>query len=143
MIKFIILVNKFGQTRISQYFEELDSALKKTLESELVRKCLSRNPDKSFVIEHLDYKVVFRRYASLYFIIGVDLAEENPMAYYILIHRFVQILDSYFGNVCELDIMFNLDKVYYILEEMIQNGDVVDNNENVILGPLKVLDNVN
>jgi len=28
-------------------------------------------------------------------------------------------LDSYFGNVCELDIMFNLDKVYYILEEII------------------------
>ena len=65
------------------------------------------------------------------------------MAYYILIHRFVQILDQYFGNVCELDVMFKLDKVFYILEEIIQNGDVVDNNENVILGPLKVLDKVN
>ena len=73
----------------------------------------------------------------------MDKDEENPMAYYIMIHRFVQILDSYFGNVCELDIMFNLDKVYYILEEMIQNGDLIDNNENSILGPLKVLDNVN
>ena len=50
------------------------------------------------------------------------------MSYYILIHRFVQILDEYFENVCELDIMLNLDKVYYILEELIQNGDVIDNN---------------
>ena len=41
------------------------------------------------------------------------------MAYFILIHRFVQILDKYFGNVCELDIMINLDKVYYILDELI------------------------
>ena len=63
------------------------------------------------------------------------------MGFYILIHRFVQLLDSYFGNVCELDIMLNLDKVYYILEEMIQNGDLIDGSEKAILGPLKVLDN--
>ena len=77
----------------------------------------------------------------MYFIFGIDKEEENEMAYYILIHRFVQILDKYFENVCELDIMFNLDKVYYILEEIIQNGDVIDNNEKTILGPVHVLDN--
>lgn len=38
--------------------------------------------------------------------------------------------------------MFNLDKVYFILEEMVQGGSVVENNEKTILGPLHVLDNV-
>ena len=28
-----------------------------------------------------------------------------------LIHQYVEILDSYFGNVCELDLIFNFDKV--------------------------------
>ena len=37
--------------------------------------------------------------------------------------------------------MYNLDKVYYVIEEFIQNGDVVDINEKAILGPLYVLDN--
>merc|ERR1711976_911310 len=118
MIKFILMVNKLGQTRIAQYFENIEKSKRKTLESELVRKCLSRSPEKSFIIEYLDYKVIFRRYASLYFIFSIDKNEDNEMSYYILIHRFVQILDEYFENVCELDIMLNLDKVYYILEEI-------------------------
>ena len=141
MIKFVLLVNKLGQTRVAQYYENLPKEERKTLESELVRRCLSRSAEKCFTIFHHKTKIIFRRYASLYFIFGIDKEEENEMAYYILIHRFVQILDKYFENVCELDIMFNLDKVYYILEEIIQNGDVIDNNEKTILGPVHVLDN--
>lgn len=92
---------------------------KKVLESELVRKCLARNPEKSFIFEYQNHKIVYRRYASLYFMFGISKEEQNEMSYFILIHRFVQILDKYFGNVCELDIMINLDKVYYILDELI------------------------
>jgi hypothetical protein len=33
-----------------------------------------------------------------------------------LIHLFVETLDQYFGNVCELDIVFNFNKVYGILD---------------------------
>ena len=135
------MVNKVSQTRVAQYYTELPKTERKTLESELVRKCLSRSASKSFLLSHLNYKIIYRRYASLYFIIGVDSTEENELSYYILIHRFVQVLDKYFENVCELDIMFSLDKVYFILEEMIQDGFVVDNNEKTILGPIHVLDN--
>lgn len=28
-----------------------------------------------------------------------------------IIHLFVEVLDKYFGNVCELDIVFNFNKV--------------------------------
>ena len=34
------------------------------------------------------------------------------------IHLFVEVLDRYFGNVCELDIIFNFHKAYYILDEI-------------------------
>jgi len=28
-----------------------------------------------------------------------------------MIHTFVEVLDKYFGNVCELDLIFNFHKV--------------------------------
>ena len=37
-------------------------------------------------------------------------------------------------------IMFNLDKVHMILDEMIMNGQIVETNKNRILAPVSVLD---
>ena len=102
MIKFILMVNKLGQTRVAQYYFEMPKQERRTLESELVRKCLSRSADKSFILTHMNNKIIYRRYASLYFIIGLDESEENEMSYFILIHRLVQILDKYFENVVGL-----------------------------------------
>jgi AP-4 complex subunit sigma-1 len=45
--------------------------------------------------------VVYRQYASLFFVVAVD-EDENEMAILEFIHAFVIVLDDYFGNVCEL-----------------------------------------
>jgi hypothetical protein len=66
-------------------------------------------------------QVVYRRYASLYVLAGVD-ADENPLAALELVHSYVEALDKFFGAVCELDIMFHLEKAHYILDEMVMNG---------------------
>jgi AP-4 complex subunit sigma-1 len=75
------MVNKQGQTRLAKYYNEMTVKERTTLEGELVRKCLSRNECLCSFIEYRGYKVIYRRYASLYFIMGVDLEEENEMAY--------------------------------------------------------------
>ena len=36
----------------------------------------------------------------------------------------VTVLDRYFGNVCELDIIFNFNKAYYILDEILIGGEM-------------------
>ena len=36
---------------------------------------------------------------------------DNELAYLETIHLFVELLDQYFSNVCELDIVFNFNKV--------------------------------
>lgn len=36
--------------------------------------------------------------------------------------RQVETLDRYFENVCELDIMFNLEKAHFILDEMVSGS---------------------
>ena len=40
MMKFFLLVNKFGQTRLAKYYEFLDMNERVLLEGECVRKCL-------------------------------------------------------------------------------------------------------
>eukprot|EP00026_Physarum_polycephalum_P014174 Phypoly_transcript_14659.p1 GENE.Phypoly_transcript_14659~~Phypoly_transcript_14659.p1 ORF type:complete len:113 (+),score=9.35 Phypoly_transcript_14659:490-828(+) len=95
------------------------------MEGEIVRKCLSRTDSQCFFLEYMSYKIVYRRYASLFFIVGVD-STENELGILEFIHAYVETLDSNFENVCELDIMFNLEKAHFILDEMVMNGHIVE-----------------
>jgi len=70
---------------------------------------------------------------------GID-DKENELAILELIHLFVETLDAYFSSVCELDIMFSLDRVHMILDEMILNGEIVDTNKKNILDPVYLID---
>jgi len=42
-IRFVLMVNKQGQTRLAQYYEYLTLEERRTLEGEIVRKCLARS----------------------------------------------------------------------------------------------------
>lgn len=42
-IRFVLMVNKQGQTRLAQYYEYLTIEQRRALEGEIVRKCLARN----------------------------------------------------------------------------------------------------
>ena len=44
---------------------------------------------------------------------------------------------SYFENVCELDIMFNLEKAHFILDEMVMNGCIIETNKANVLAPVQ------
>merc|ERR1712217_601116 len=128
MIKFILMVNKQGQTRLAQYYEYLTVNERVTLEGELIRKCLSRSESQCSFVEYRQYRVVYRRYASLYFIVGTDNEDDsgtNELAILEFIHTLVETLDKYFENVCELDIMFNIEKAHIILDEMVLDGCIV------------------
>jgi hypothetical protein len=76
MINFVLMVNKQGQTRLSNYYNWLTIDERSTLESEIIRKCLSRTEAQCSFIEFRGMKVVYRRYASLFFIVGVEPEEE-------------------------------------------------------------------
>ena len=65
---------------------------------------------QSNFVEFRNNKIVYRRYAGLFFCVCVD-ANDNELAYLEAIHFFVEVLDAFFGNVCELDLVFNFYKV--------------------------------
>ena len=47
--------------------------------------------------------MLYRRYASLYFIIGIDNDDEvNELSYLEFIHNLVETLDKYFENVVSI-----------------------------------------
>ena len=61
----------------------------------------------------------------------------------------VETLDKYFENVCELDvsqpclidtcfyqIMFNIEKAHFIIDEMVMSGYIVETNKTNILNPV-------
>lgn len=90
------------------------------------------NSNHHRLIEGEDYKIIYRHYATLYFVFCVD-SSESELGILDLIQVFVETLDKSFENVCELDLIFNVDKVHHILNELVIGGMVLETNMNDIL----------
>lgn len=108
---------------------------------ELIAQILSRPPKMCNFIEWQDKKVIYKRYASLYFIACVD-KDDNELILLEQIHLFVEVLDRYFGNVCELDIIFNFHKAYYILDEMFIGGHLQETSKAEVLRICAAMDDL-
>lgn len=42
-------------------------------------------------------------------------------------------MDKYYGNVCELDIIFSFTKAYYILDELLLAGELQESSKKNVL----------
>ncbi|OJD18699.1 hypothetical protein AJ78_01314 [Emergomyces pasteurianus Ep9510] len=80
----------------------------------------------------IDTKVVYRRYASLFFIAGCS-SDDNELITLEIVHRYVEQMDKYYGNVCELDIIFNFQKAYFILDELLLAGELQESSKKNVL----------
>ena len=54
--------------------------------------------------------------------------DENEMICLAFIHRIVEALDRYFGNVCELDVIFNFERVHVIVDEILMAGQIQESS---------------
>ena len=82
---------------------------------------------------------------SLVWVCGVlwgGVSQDNDLSYLEGIHLFVELLDRYFGNVTELDLVYNFSKVYVALDEYILAGEIQETSQAVILDRLQVLERV-
>ncbi len=116
-----------------------NAAEKNKIESEIHRAVVSRDPRYTNFLEYRNYKIVYRRYAGLYFTFCVDI-NDNELSVLEFIHLFVEVLDGYFGNVCELDLVFHFDRVYSILDEMVLSGEVSETSAIAVIEKLKEAD---
>ena len=123
MIHFILLFSRQGKLRLQKWYEARDSKDKKKIIRDLTGLILQRKPKMCNFIEYKDMCIVYKRYASLFFCFAVDKTD-NELGVLEVIHRYVEVLDKYFGSVCELDIIFNFEKAYFILDELLLGGEM-------------------
>lgn len=56
------------------------------------------------------------------------------------IHLFVEVLDDFFKNVCELDLVFNFYKCYSLLDEFCLAGELQETSKVNLVSRLERLD---
>jgi AP-1 complex subunit sigma 1/2 len=106
----MLLVSRQGKVRLTKWYSNEDLATRARLTREISAAVLARGTRMCNVLEWRGVKVIYKRYASLFFITGIDEGD-NELITLELIHHYVECLDRYFGNVCELDIIFNFHQV--------------------------------
>ncbi|KXJ13609.1 AP-3 complex subunit sigma-1 [Exaiptasia diaphana] len=138
MIKAILIFNNHGKPRLSKFYQHYDEDMQQQIIRETFH-LVSRRDDNvcnflegGSLIGGSDFKLVYRHYATLYFVFCVD-SSESELGILDLIQVFVETLDKCFENVCELDLIFHMDKVHNILAEIVMGGMVLETNMSEIL----------
>ncbi|XP_053315050.1 AP-1 complex subunit sigma-3 isoform X2 [Spea bombifrons] len=132
MIRFLLLFSRQGKLRLQKWYITIPEKEKRKIARELVHILLNRSPKTSSFVNWKDLKLVYKRYASLYFCCAID-DQDNELLTLEVVHRFVELLDKYFGNVCELDIIFNFEKAYFILDEFLMGGEIQETSKESVV----------
>ena len=140
MIKFMMVLNRQGKIRISKWYVNYEEKEKQRMILEIHRAISGRDSRFTNFIEFLNFKIVYRRFAGLYFLFCIDY-NDNELSHLELLQLMVELLDQYFGNVTELDLIFNFHKVHAIIDEMILGGEILETSKISILGTIKKLEN--
>ena len=132
---------------------------------QIIQLVLHRRGKMCNFLEWKNLKIVYKRYASLYFTFVVD-SDDNELIALEIIHRYVTILglfwffvvqkyggnffkknrfffinlDTYFGTVCELDIVYNFEKAHFILDEVLIAGELQDTSKIAPLVEVRMAD---
>ena len=142
MIRFFLLQNKQGHRRLSKWYAASPTDSERVrIENDIHRIIVVRDKKHTNFIEYRNIKIVYRKYAGLYFIFGLDIDDSELLAME-SIHLFVELMDQYFSNVCELDIVFHFNKVYSLLDELILAGEIQETSKKVILSRMLLLEGI-
>ena len=131
MYRFMLLFSRQGKVRLTKWFYAISDKDRKKMSRDIVSNVLQRRPKMSNFVDFMGLKIVYKRYASLYFCCAVE-EEDNELEVLEVIHRYVEILDKYFGSVCELDIIFNFEKAYFVLDEYLLAGQLQESSKKKV-----------
>ncbi|KAJ1920992.1 Sigma-adaptin 3A [Tieghemiomyces parasiticus] len=164
MIKSVLIFNTQGKPRLTKFYQQIDVEVEQAILKE-IHSLVARRPaqacnflEGSKLLGGADTRIIYRNYATLYFVFVVDSSESElgildliqvssldgnlpPVVYglgYQRPHRC-------FENVCELDLVcrydpnfiFHFEEVNYILSEVITGGMVLETNINEIIQAIR------
>ena len=143
MIRCVLIVNDSGNPRLVRFYDDTSfdhqQLILKTafdlvsVRDDSVSCCFVT--DLPLPLFASNSKLIYRHFASLYFIVVADDCE-SELGILDLLQVFVHVLDSCFENICELDIVYHYDRVNYVLDEMVIAGMVLETNTEVILSSI-------
>ena len=90
-------------------------------------------------LEWWDLKIVYKRYASLYFSYAIE-DQDNELITLEIVHLYVELLGKYFGSVCDPDTIFNFEKAYFILDEFLLGWEVQETSKKNVLKAIEQAD---
>lgn len=142
-IQYLLILNRQGKTRLAKWFTgSYNEEERQGLIEDVHRLVSTRDlKDQSNFVEFHEGKLVYRRYAGLYFVMLIDFVD-NELSVLESMHFLVEILDSYFDNVCELDLVFNFHKLYMIVDEIFLGGEPHQMLKNQVLRRLEYIDSI-
>uniref|UniRef100_A0AAR2IJN0 AP complex mu/sigma subunit domain-containing protein n=1 Tax=Pygocentrus nattereri TaxID=42514 RepID=A0AAR2IJN0_PYGNA len=156
MIKAILIFNNHGKPRLIRFYQYFAEDMQQQIIRETFHLVSKRDDNVCNFLEGgsliggSDYKLIYRHYATLYFVFCVDSSESElgildliQVSVIIVnvcfhVQVFVETLDKCFENVCELDLIFHMDKVHYILQEVVMGGMVLETNMNEIVAQVEL-----
>ncbi|XP_076980312.1 AP-3 complex subunit sigma-2 isoform X5 [Tamandua tetradactyla] len=115
MIQAVLVFNNHGKPRLVRFYQRFPEEIQQQIVRETFHLVLKRDDnicnflEGGSLIGGSDYKLIYRHYATLYFVFCVD-SSESELGILDLIQVFVETLDKCFENVCELDLIFHMDK---------------------------------
>ncbi|KXN73811.1 adaptor-related protein complex 3 sigma 1 subunit, partial [Conidiobolus coronatus NRRL 28638] len=142
MIKSILIFNNHGKPRLTKFYQQIDTFDQQQIIQEIFSLVSKRSDlacnflEGSKLLGGSDTRIIYRHYATLYFVFVVD-SSESELGILDLIQVFVESLDRCFENVCELDLIFHFEEIHHILSEMISGGMVLETNINEIVGSVQ------
>ncbi|XP_041988330.1 AP-3 complex subunit sigma-2 isoform X2 [Aricia agestis] len=142
MIKAILVFNNHGKPRLSKFYQYFNEDMQQQIIKETFQLVSKRDDNVCNFLEGgsliggSDYKLIYRHYATLYFVFCVD-SSESELGILDLIQVFVETLDKCFENVCELDLIFHADAAHQVLDELVMGGMVLQTNMADILSRLQ------
>jgi AP-4 complex subunit sigma-1 len=139
-IKFIVVANKSQQIRLRKFYDQaLLNSSSDALITEVIFKVISRHSKQASFFHYERTKIIYRQFAGLYFIVGATI-DENELALYEIVQFFVQCLDIYFNGVTELDLLFSVDAIYMLLDEIFLDGDIIETNKERVVEGIVLLE---
>ncbi|VVD00863.1 unnamed protein product [Leptidea sinapis] len=127
MIKAILVFNNHGKPRLSKFYQYFNEDMQQQIIKETFQLVSKRDDNVCNFLEGgsliggSDYKLIYRHYATLYFVFCVDSSESE-----------LGILD-----LIQLDLIFHADAAHQVLDELVMGGMVLQTNMTDILSRLQ------
>ncbi|KII70090.1 AP-1 complex subunit sigma-3 [Thelohanellus kitauei] len=125
-----MVFNTRYQLRFQKWFVPIPIQERKKMITELIRQ----TPH----MKALDVNISLY-HGDVVFLFAADL-EDNELYIIELIHRWVVVMNDYFKQLCELDIMYNFEKCQFLLDELVIGGELQELDREIVVQNAQDLD---